>query len=549
MWGFLGKSLTFFVLLGTAASLHAQSGTAGSLSIEKTWPVAERPKRMHVYVSVHGPDGKAVGNLAEKDFSVQIDGAPAQILHFKPGIARGRKFGMALVMDGGRAPAPVRAAANEFARDLAGGLTDREPVRAVAIQGSASKDLGRSQSGQSLGVKALLGFAGGGAEPSDLLEGALSAINEGVGAQGDPDDSDFKRAKPAVFVVAVSPERSNQVETSVRKTAIERGVPVFVADFGGHNPDLKALVEGTGGAYRADLAGMDAQRLALVASDWVAQAHRKVEDQYVLDVEAAKEIGPLYTVELARLQDGTPVAKAKFATFSPLVWILPVGAIVVALFSMVVMVLSYRRVMSKIDDERYDPTTGRLSGELDPTKPKTPRQKIESTADRVTAKLLRNRAEAPTRPKAKPEGASPRGGTAPREDRDSGMRIRIGVGGAPGPLALQFEGANGPGRVVPIEGRMVLGREDGGLKIDDPGASRRHAEIVASGGGATIRDLDSSNGTYVNGRAIQSEVRLSPGDRLEIGDTLLVVRLATDGGEADPTERRPTEPRKGRSGR
>ena len=69
----------------------------------------------------------------------------------------------------------------------------------------------------------------------------------------------------------------------------------------------------------------------------------------------------------------------------------------------------------------------------------------------------------------------------------------------------------------------VLGRDDeADLIISDPGVSRRHSEIRVTNDGphkvASVRDLGSTNGTFVNGDQITS-ARLRNGDRITIGRT------------------------------
>jgi hypothetical protein len=69
---------------------------------------------------------------------------------------------------------------------------------------------------------------------------------------------------------------------------------------------------------------------------------------------------------------------------------------------------------------------------------------------------------------------------------------------------------------------IVIGREGGSLDIPihgDPYISRRHAEIVWMGSAWGIRDLGSTNGTRVNGVALEgSEVKLlAPDDVIELG--------------------------------
>ena len=75
------------------------------------------------------------------------------------------------------------------------------------------------------------------------------------------------------------------------------------------------------------------------------------------------------------------------------------------------------------------------------------------------------------------------------------------------------------GRQVEVTAVLVLGREAADLVIDDPEVSRRHAGLRPAGDGLEVEDLGSLNGTWVNGTRIQGVVRLSPGDRVQLGDT------------------------------
>jgi hypothetical protein len=73
-----------------------------------------------------------------------------------------------------------------------------------------------------------------------------------------------------------------------------------------------------------------------------------------------------------------------------------------------------------------------------------------------------------------------------------------------------------------------IGRaEDNQIRILDPGISRRHVLITATGEGYTIRDLKSQNGTYLNGERVD-ERTLVDGDRITLGDVTLVFRRAAD---------------------
>jgi hypothetical protein len=83
------------------------------------------------------------------------------------------------------------------------------------------------------------------------------------------------------------------------------------------------------------------------------------------------------------------------------------------------------------------------------------------------------------------------------------------------------------GREFPLgeRGRWVVGRSsdcDVVLPSDDT-LSRRHAEIAVRAGVCLVRDLDSCNGTLVNGRSVR-RARLRCGDVLVLGETELRVR-------------------------
>jgi DNA-binding winged helix-turn-helix (wHTH) protein len=80
---------------------------------------------------------------------------------------------------------------------------------------------------------------------------------------------------------------------------------------------------------------------------------------------------------------------------------------------------------------------------------------------------------------------------------------------------------------VPLtDGEHIAGRDaECSLVIDGTTVSRRHARITVAHGAATIEDLDSMNGTYVNGARVTAPVRLAPGDEFALGTELLRVRL------------------------
>jgi FHA domain len=78
---------------------------------------------------------------------------------------------------------------------------------------------------------------------------------------------------------------------------------------------------------------------------------------------------------------------------------------------------------------------------------------------------------------------------------------------------------------VTEKGRWVIGRAsscDFTLPYDDA-ISRSHAEIAVRAGLCLVRDLDSCNGTRLNGRVVQ-RARLRRGDVLLVGETEIRVR-------------------------
>jgi pSer/pThr/pTyr-binding forkhead associated (FHA) protein len=79
--------------------------------------------------------------------------------------------------------------------------------------------------------------------------------------------------------------------------------------------------------------------------------------------------------------------------------------------------------------------------------------------------------------------------------------------------------------IVPPRGATIGRSRDCDIVLDDSGASRRHAEISPQAEGWELRDLNSTNGVRVNGRAVNGLQTLRQGDRVEIGSTEIVFEL------------------------
>lgn len=84
-----------------------------------------------------------------------------------------------------------------------------------------------------------------------------------------------------------------------------------------------------------------------------------------------------------------------------------------------------------------------------------------------------------------------------------------------------------------LEGANVIGRApDATIRCDVNGVSRHHARIVVSNGQATVEDLGSKNGTYLQRQRITS-ARLSDGDEIRLGNACLTFRTSRPAGSTD----------------
>jgi DNA-binding winged helix-turn-helix (wHTH) protein len=84
------------------------------------------------------------------------------------------------------------------------------------------------------------------------------------------------------------------------------------------------------------------------------------------------------------------------------------------------------------------------------------------------------------------------------------------------------------------EGENLIGRSAECLvRIASPRVSRRHARVVVTAGAATIEDLGSKNGTFVEGKRITEPTRLHDGAQVGLG---LAVLVFVSGGEDYSTE-------------
>ncbi|HAK61122.1 MAG TPA: hypothetical protein DCO77_12215 [Nitrospiraceae bacterium] len=122
------------------------------------------------------------------------------------------------------------------------------------------------------------------------------------------------------------------------------------------------------------------------------------------------------------------------------------------------------------------------------------------------------------------------------ESEDVVMDMEMGEGAAE---ALVLAASDGTTLDVPAKDDIVIGREDpisevfpdvdlSGLNGMENGVSRKHAVIHRSGSEYTLEDLDSTNGTFINKKRIQSNAPqpFKPGDEIKLGKLTLTVQAA-----------------------
>ena len=135
------------------------------------------------------------------------------------------------------------------------------------------------------------------------------------------------------------------------------------------------------------------------------------------------------------------------------------------------------------------------------------------------------------------------GGNAPDDKSTVVRQSRVARGPDRGEIACLeiIRGAREGDRVVLTTGTTVIGRSSKAeVRLTDDGVSRRHAKVAVSDDGvATVVDMDSTNGTFVNGARVDMAIVRS-GDRLEIGPDVeirFVYRTRVQLAAADPKAR------------
>ena len=112
-----------------------------------------------------------------------------------------------------------------------------------------------------------------------------------------------------------------------------------------------------------------------------------------------------------------------------------------------------------------------------------------------------------------------------------------GAAAAPREASLALVHPPADARVVGVDAAETIFGRDPAVAVplpNDGAASRRHCRLLRAATGFDVEDLDSANGTFLNGSplAARARVPLTSGDLLRVGDALLVYR---PGPPPDPT--------------
>jgi pSer/pThr/pTyr-binding forkhead associated (FHA) protein len=105
-------------------------------------------------------------------------------------------------------------------------------------------------------------------------------------------------------------------------------------------------------------------------------------------------------------------------------------------------------------------------------------------------------------------------------------------------VSLILHKKNGSKKVLPIRNKAaILGRRpDCDLCIPLQVVSRRHCQLSQETDFLKVRDLKSSNGTFLNGTKVVDETKAKPGDKIQIGPLTFVVQIDGQPAEVSPAD-------------
>lgn len=105
--------------------------------------------------------------------------------------------------------------------------------------------------------------------------------------------------------------------------------------------------------------------------------------------------------------------------------------------------------------------------------------------------------------------------SAPRRQRREQAKVHA-------PQLVVLEPVELFGSVFPLDTEASIGRAAGcQITLDDTYSSQIHARVFSRDGAWQVEDLGSTNGTWLNRQKVSGPMVIKPGDRLQIGNTVL----------------------------
>jgi predicted component of type VI protein secretion system len=97
------------------------------------------------------------------------------------------------------------------------------------------------------------------------------------------------------------------------------------------------------------------------------------------------------------------------------------------------------------------------------------------------------------------------------------------------------------GERIELVGELVVGRENADVTVSDEEVSRRHLAVRPHEDGVELEDLESTNGTFVDGARLSAVVVVSSSARVTLGETELEIEVDEPEPKFDPSATRPRE--------
>ena len=104
-------------------------------------------------------------------------------------------------------------------------------------------------------------------------------------------------------------------------------------------------------------------------------------------------------------------------------------------------------------------------------------------------------------------------------------------------LVVLSEGMTGQSYELKVDKTTVGRVDDNTFQIAQPSVSSHHCEVLLRGNDVVVKDLNSTNGTFINGQQVTGEAVLKPGQVLRLGE----VEIRLESGAPVPVGKRPMD--------